>query len=56
MKILKNKFETRNPKFETICNDQNLNVSNRLVLNLAISDLAFAFVSNFELRISDLSS
>jgi hypothetical protein len=57
----KNKFEVRNPKFETNSNDQNLNDQNKnsnskqfgaFVLNF--EHLNFGFVSDFDIRISDL--
>jgi len=56
-----NKFEARNPKFETNSNNQNLNDQNKkssskefwaFVLNF--KHLHFRFVSEFDIRISDL--
>jgi hypothetical protein len=56
-----NKFEARNPKFETNSNDQNPNNQNKnssskkfgaFVLNF--EHLDFGFVSDFDIRISDL--
>jgi hypothetical protein len=56
-----NKFEARNPKFETNSNDQNLNDQNKngssnyfgaFVLNF--EHLNFDIVSDFDIRISDL--
>jgi hypothetical protein len=56
-----NKFEARNPKFETNSNGQNLNDQNKndnskqfraFVLNF--EHLNFGFVSDFDIRISDL--
>jgi len=45
-----NKFEARNPKFETISNDQNRGL-NSFVLRLGHSN--FGFVSDFDIRISN---
>ncbi len=58
-KILINKFEIRNPKSETNPNDQKINAQNKnhhygalLVLNF--ENLNFEFVSNFDIRASNL--
>ncbi|HLP48793.1 MAG TPA: amino acid adenylation domain-containing protein, partial [Candidatus Kapabacteria bacterium] len=60
-RILINKSEIRNPKFETNPNDQKINDPNKnrhfgtaFVLNL--NHLNFEFVSNFDIRASDLLS
>ena len=56
-----NKFEARNPKFETNSNDQKLNDQNKNVSSkqfvafvLNFEHLNFGFVSDFDIRISDL--
>ncbi|HLP46942.1 MAG TPA: AMP-binding protein, partial [Candidatus Kapabacteria bacterium] len=58
-KILINKSEIRNPQFETNFNDQKINVQNKGFEDLMVLDLEnldFEFVSNFDIRISDLNS
>ncbi|MDQ1353900.1 MAG: hypothetical protein QG657_4209, partial [Acidobacteriota bacterium] len=58
-KILINKSEIQNPKFETNPNDQKINVQNKnfedlMVLNF--ENLNFEFVSNFDIRVSNFNS
>ncbi|MCU0289378.1 MAG: amino acid adenylation domain-containing protein, partial [Acidobacteria bacterium] len=60
-RILINKSEIRNPKFETKPNDQNTNDQNKnqhsgAVFVLNFENLNFEFVSSFEFRASDLNS
>jgi hypothetical protein len=47
------KFEYRNPKFETISNDQNLNDQNILITPMALKNF-FACFELLDIRISDL--
>ncbi len=47
------KSEARNPKFETISNDRNPKF--RTVLFWKFGHLKLGFVSDFDIRISDLS-
>ncbi len=47
------KFEYRNPKFETISNDQNLNDQNILITPKALK-IFFACFELLDIRISDL--
>ncbi len=49
---MKFKSEARSTKLETNSNDQNLKQEKRCVLNICF--LNFKFVSDFEIRISDL--
>ncbi len=56
-KMLINKFEIRNPKFETNPNDQKINVQNKNFGDLMVLDfenLDFEVVSDFEFRASNL--
>jgi hypothetical protein len=50
------KFEARNPKLETISNDKNHNVLNKFVSDFEFCVSNFEFVSDFDIRISDLAS
>jgi len=52
MKRADSKFETRNPKFETNPNIPNSKVFSKFVI---FEPLDFEFVSDFDIRISDLS-
>ncbi len=47
------KFEYRNPKFETISNDQNLNDQNILIAPMALKNF-FTCFELLDIRISDL--
>jgi hypothetical protein len=54
------KFEARNPKFETISNDQNMQNSRQASFGFGVLDFSHLrfvvseFVSDFDIRISDL--
>jgi hypothetical protein len=50
----RNKFETRNPKLETNSNVQKAEASKRLVSDFEFRFYDFKFVSDFDIRISDL--
>jgi hypothetical protein len=50
------KFETRNPKFETISNGQKSEGSKRVRFGFRNWDLSLRFVSDFDIRISDFVS
>ena len=57
------KSEARNPKYETISNDQNSNDPDKigavditsLILFLSLEFLIFEFVSKFDIRISNFA-